>query len=168
MHGDRDTLKGAEPPPRAAVCLGVTRCYISRLLELRYTIRQHRHSQRGARYQSPWWLVIALNNLQQSSGLILYHSRDIWEKRGGKAEDVWWQPSSVGTQGGTIVSSLEVTLEVRATPEHGPFSPHAEAQQDTCRRHPAEPSVNSKAPTPRKHPHVPPPPPPTTTSASRK
>ena len=112
-----------QPPPRAAVCLGVTRCYISRLLELGYTIK-HRHTPRGARYQSPWWLVIALNNLQQSSGLILYHSREIY-LRGGKAEDVWWQPSSVRTQGVTIVSSLEVTFEVRAH-LHGPFSPQAE------------------------------------------
>lgn len=60
----------------------------------------------------------------------------------------------------TIVSSLEVTFEVRAH-LHGPFSPQAEAQQDTCRRHPAEPSVNSKAPTPIKH-HRPPPHPSTT------
>lgn len=47
MHSDRGTLKGAGPP-RAAVCLGVTRCYISRLLELGYTIKQHRHTPRGS------------------------------------------------------------------------------------------------------------------------
>lgn len=80
---------------RAPCCCGseMTCCYISRLDGVGYASQWHCHSLQGARYQSPRWLVRALNHLQLScvfqnvTALILiyismcYYKREIREKR---------------------------------------------------------------------------------------
>lgn len=50
---------------------GMTCCYISRLVELRFSRQQHCHSPQGSRYQSPQWLVRGWNNLSQSTNMML-------------------------------------------------------------------------------------------------
>lgn len=61
-YSHRNPLKGAEPPCSSGH--EMTCCYISRLVELRYTSQWRCYSPQGASVSSPHWLVKTLNNLQ--------------------------------------------------------------------------------------------------------